>query len=263
MHVGELEEKEGEFIGLIPAAGYARRLSHLSCSKEVIPVRGDSATQGGARSQKVVSEFLLEKFVNANVTRALIILRKGKWDIPQYFGDGSKFGIELGYLMMGNPNGVPFTLDQAFSFVGNMKVAFGFPDILFPEQDAFTSLIQRQEESGADMVLGLFPCGVAPQADCVVLSDDGKVQQIISQSSPTSILPTWGIAVWTSQFTRFLHEYLVPYKGVEKLEIELSINEVIQAGLEHGLRVLGLTISPEPFLDIGTPEGLAQATPIK
>ena len=171
--------------------------------------------------RKVVSQYLLQKFVNANVTRALIILREGKWDIPQYFGDGSKFGIELGYLMMGNPNGVPFTLDQAFSFVGNMKVAFGFPDILFTERYAFTSLIQYQEESRADMVLGLFPCGAVPQADCVDLSDDGKVQQIISQSSHTKVLPTWGIAVWTSQFTRFLHEYLVPYKNLEKTRIRI------------------------------------------
>ena len=46
----------------------------------------------------------------------------------------------------------------------------------------------------------------------------------------------------------------------KKLESELSISEVIQAGLEYGLNVQGLTISPDPFLDIGTPEGLAQAT---
>lgn len=252
-------EYSNDFIGVIPAAGQAVRVSPLPCSKEIYPVgSGDPEPEGTVRL-KVSGQYLLEKFANAQVTRALIILRKGKWDIPQYFGDGSTMGMDLGYLMMGNPNGVPFTLDQAFSFVENKLVVFGFPDILFSERHAFTSLIQSQAKSEADIVLGLFPCGSMPQADRVEVAGNGCVRQIFPHSSSTHPTSTWGIAIWTSRFTKFLHDFVAPLKDTENLETELSLSEVLQAGLEHGLKIQGVTVSHKPFLDIGTPEGLAQA----
>ena len=53
--------------------------------------------------------------------------------------------------------GVPFTLDQAYPFVRDATVAFGFPDIIFDGQDGFVKLLDRQLQTGADVVLGLFP----------------------------------------------------------------------------------------------------------
>lgn len=249
-----------EFVGIVPAAGQAFRIAPIPCSKEIYPIGFGVTTSDGIARPKVAGEYLLEKFSNADVTRALIILRKGKWDIPQYFGDGSRMGMDLAYLIMGNPGGVPFTLDQAFSFVENKIVAFGFPDILFSEQGAFTSLLQCQRTSDADVVLGLFPCGTIPHADRVEVQEDGWVRQVFTHSSSTHLPNTWGIAVWTSRFKNFLHEFIAPLKAMTHLEAELSLSEVMQAGLEQGLKIQSVTVSHKPFLDIGTPEGLAQAT---
>ena len=138
-------------------------------------------------------------------------------------------------------------------------VAFGFPDILFAEQHAFTSLIQNQANSDADMVLGLFPCGAMPQADRVDVHENGWVRQVLPHSTSTHLMNTWGIAVWTSRFTNFLHDFLAPLKRSAYLDTELSLSEVIQAALEHGLKIQGVVVSQKPFVDIGTPEGLAQA----
>lgn len=247
-----------EFIGIVPAAGQAVRIAPVPCSKEIYPIGFGATASDGIARPKVAGEYLLEKFSNADVTRALIILRKGKWDIPQYFGDGSKMGMDLAYLIMGNPGGVPFTVDQAFSFVENKIVVFGFPDILFSEQGAFNSLIQCQSNSDADIVLGLFPCGAILHADRVDVQEDGWVRQVFTRSSSTHLRNTWGIAVWTSRFTNFLHGFLVPPKAHP--EAELSLSGVIQAGLEHGLKIQSVIVSHKPFLDIGTLEGLAQAT---
>ncbi len=251
--------KNKDFIGVVPAAGLASRIAPVPCSKEIYPIGlGDGPGQGVVRP-KVAGQFLLEKLSNAHVAQALIILRKGKWDIPQYFGNGSSIGIDLAYVIMGNPNGVPFTIDQAFSFIEHKKVAFGFPDILFSEQHAFDLLIQRQRNSEADIVLGLFPCGSVLQADRVDVGEDGRVQEILVRSASTQCMTTWGIAVWTSRFTNFLHNFLAPLKEVTHLEAELSLSEVMQSALEGGLNVQGVTVAHQPFLDIGTPEGLAQA----
>ena len=247
-----------EFIGVVPAAGQAVRISPIPCSKEIYPIGFSATSPEGTVHPKVAGQYLLEKFSSANVTQALIILRKGKWDIPQYFGNGSEIGMDLAYSIMGNPNGVPFTIDQAFSFVENKMVAFGFPDILFSEQDAFTSLIMSQRKSNADIVLGLFPCGTIFQTDRVDIRENGLVRQFFVRSSSTQFMNTWGIAVWTPQFTNFLHDFLVPLNAKTHLETELTLSEVMQAGLEHGLKIRGVPVSNKPFLDIGTPEGLAQ-----
>ncbi len=255
-----VEEQYKEYIGVIPAAGLATRIAPAPCSKEIYPIGLGSVTTQGFVRPKVVGQFLLEKFSSARVTQALIILRKGKWDIPQYFGNGSNIGIDLAYLIMGNPNGVPFTLDQAFSFIHNKKVVFGFPDILFSEQHAFVSLIESQRKSEADIVLGLFPCGAVFHADRVDVLEDGWVRQLFVHSDSDQYMTTWGIAVWTSRFTNFMHDFLDQFKERTHLDSELSLSTVVQAALEHGLNIQGVSVSDQPFLDIGTPEGLAQAS---
>ena len=141
-----------EVIGLIPAAGKASRLPSLPCSKELYPIGYDSRNF----SPKVVSQYLLESMRIADIKKAYIILRKGKWDIPAYFGDGKMLDMHLGYLIMDLPYGVPYTLDQAYPFVKEAKVALGFPDIIFEPEDVFVRLLEKQKESNANIVLGLF-----------------------------------------------------------------------------------------------------------
>ena len=79
---------------------------------------------------KVVCHYLLEKMRLAGITKAYIVLKEGKWDIPSYFRDGSLVDMQLAYLLLGLPFGTPYTIDQAYSFVRHSTVAFGFPDIV-------------------------------------------------------------------------------------------------------------------------------------
>ena len=62
--------------------------------------------------------------------------------------------MQLAYLMMHLLFGVPYTLDQAYSFVQDALVAIGFPDIIFQPDDAFVRLLARQAATNADVVLG-------------------------------------------------------------------------------------------------------------
>ena len=143
-----------DVIGLIPCAGHATRIAPLPCSKEVFPV-GLRRISDGSLRPKVVSHYLLEQMREGGVRRAFFILRNGKWDIPQYYGDGAMVGMDLGYLMMGKPYGTAYTLDAAYPFVRGARVALGFPDILFEPRDAFTRALHRLTSTRADLVLGL------------------------------------------------------------------------------------------------------------
>lgn len=248
-----------DVIGLIPAAGLATRISPLPCSKEVFPIGFSKADAGECLGPAVAGSYLLKKFLQAGVRKAFFIIRKGKWDIPQYFGNGSMMHMDLGYLIMGDPYGVPFTLDQAFPFVVDNMVAFGFPDILYPEEQSYRQLLECQAGSGADLVLGLFPVGKRQKADRVVSESDGHIREVVVASTRSELMYTWGIAVWTPDFSQFMHELIDKVRGEAAGQAEWSMNEVINAGIQRGLKVQGMNVSPMPFLDIGTPEGLAEA----
>jgi glucose-1-phosphate thymidylyltransferase len=246
-------------IGLIPAGGHARRISPLPCSKELYPVgfwRSPGEKDG---RPKVVCHYLLEKLSAAGVTKAYIILRDGKWDIPAYFRDGSSLGMHIGYLMLGLPYGVPYTLDQAYPFVRDAVVAFGFPDILFEPHDAFARLLARMKAANADVVLGLFPIESAQTGHRVDIGSGGRVRQILIRPQQTQLPLTWAIAVWTNVFTSFMHEHLATLKPSAPSLPELSMSEVIESAILGGLKIVALPVSESPFLDIGMPENLIKA----
>jgi glucose-1-phosphate thymidylyltransferase len=247
-----------ELVGLIPAGGRATRISPLPCSKELYPIGFQSYNESGRRP-KVVSHYLLEKMQAAGITKAYIVIGHGKWDIPGYFGNGSMLQMHLAYLPVGVTYGPPYTLDEAYPFVQNAIVAFGFPDILFEAESPFTELLTRQESSQADIVLGLFPSDTPHKMDMVDLDDSGAVRGIVIQPQQTELRYSWDLAVWTPAFTRFLHEYLNGHRRSATTNLEISVGHVIQSAVHNGLRVEALPVSSSPYLDIGTPEGLERA----
>ncbi|NJL09325.1 MAG: dTDP-glucose pyrophosphorylase [Calothrix sp. SM1_7_51] len=259
-------QNQREVIGLLPAGGRATRISPLPLSKELYPIglqtigdefKGDESNL----RPKVVSHYLLEKMRSSGINKAYFILRPGKWDIPAYFGDGEMLSMSLGYLIMNLPYGVPFTLEQAYPFVRNAVVALGFPDILFQPEDAFVKILSRLDSSNADIVLGLFPCDQPQKAGMVDFDDMGKVCKIIEKVKECNLRYMWGMAVWTPKFTDFLHEYVQNLKIQENLSQlpEVRLSDVIQEGINQGLRVEAEVLPDAHYIDIGTPSDLIQA----
>jgi glucose-1-phosphate thymidylyltransferase len=248
-----------EFVGLIPAAGQASRLGLLPCSKELYPVgyhSGNNATNG---YPKAVAQYLLEKMQRAGVARAYIVLRTGKWDIPNYFGDGSRLNLPLAYLTISASAGVPFTLDHAYPFVRRSQVAFGFPDLLFDPEDAFAGVFARKAETCADVVLGLCRKSPTPANDLVDFDSNGMVRRIHTGTLHETLEYSWAIAAWGPEFTEFLHEYTNSCSQAAGGASELSVGHAIGASVQAGLKVQTTILSEHPYLDIGTPGGLAEA----
>ena len=250
---------EREVIGLIPAAGQGTRLAPLPCSKELYPIGFRPESQVRRMYPKVVCQYLLEMMRLADISNVYIVIREGKWDIPAYLGDGSNLGLNLAYLMMRLPFGVPYTLDQAYPFVRDAVIAFGFPDIVFESDDAFVQLVTRQLTGDIDAVLGLFPANRPQQMDIVDLDDQGRITRLFIRPPQTHLRYTWGIAVWTPGFTRFMHEYLASIRESAEEQSELFLGEVFNAAIQKGLKVEGVLISDKPYLDIGTGDDLLEA----
>lgn len=258
-----------EVVGLIPAAGQATRLQPFPCSKEVYPVGFALDAKSGLPRPKVASQYLLEKFRVAGITKAFLVIRDGKWDIPNYFRDGNLVGLSLAYLVITGSLGPPDTLDRAYPFLAQNRVAFGFPDILFGPEDAYVRLIRRQEDTGADVVLGLHRIEDPRVWDMVDCDEVGRVRDIVMKPASTTLTDGWCCAVWTPRFSAFLHEFLradETKRNMSRLANrandpsgDLAVGVVLQAALKAGLVLQSVTFLGERYLDIGTPENLLKA----
>ncbi len=258
-------EQEREVVGLIPAAGRADRLGALPCSKEIFPL-GFRADAGGIERPRPVCGRLLESLARAGVSRAYILLRKGKWDVPALLGDGVELGLPLAYLALEPTASVPETLDRAYPFIAEATVALGFPDIVVEPGDAYRPLLRRLRLTDAAVVLGLFPTDQSWKADMVELDDrrpgppTQKVRRIVIKQAETALRFTWSIAVWGPEFSRYLHDFVADGRaGNTGNPGETYVGDVIQAAIDDGMTVLGERFEDGSFLDVGTPEDLRLA----
>ena len=247
-------DRQNPVVALIPAAGLATRLGRLPHSKEIHPV--------GVSPPRAVCEFLLASLVAAGIQLGYVILRPGKWDIPEHL-EGLDLAIDLAYLTIEDSPSVAHTLDRAYRFIAGRRVALGFPDIVFQPQDAFQQLLERQEATAAPVVLGLFPTDQGPRSDMVELDDDGRARRIVIKQPGTELRFMWSIAVWTPRFTDYLHRYLErPAPAREAAggrRRELFVGDIVQAAIDDGLEVQTVVFADGSVLDVGTPASLRLA----
>lgn len=265
-------ENHSDLVGIIPAAGTASRLGPLPCSKELLPVGFHKDHKGKPSQPKAIAYHLLERMKTANVSKAYIILRKGKWDIPNYFGDGKMLDMSIAYCLMDVPFGVPFTIDQAYPFIKDSMVVFGFPDIIFQPKDAYVKLLKKQADTLADIVLGIFPADQPHKMDMVDLDREGRICGIQIKPSQTDLRYAWISAIWTPVFTNFIHEAVVNELALDRKtngggltpkKQELYVGNIIQKALENNLCIECVRFSTGTYLDIGTPGDFMKAMQLK
>ncbi|MBN2524425.1 MAG: hypothetical protein JXB24_14220 [Bacteroidales bacterium] len=248
-------------IGLIPAGGVASRLGKIPCSKEIFPIH----YSGSGKEISVVSENLIQCFKKSDIENIYFIIRKGKWDIPEYYGDGTEFGMNIGYLIVNLAYGTPFTLDQAYPFVMDKNIALGFPDIFFEPQNAYSELLKKLNRNNADAVLGIFPVESYLKWDMVEFDDRNNVKNIVIKQNRPDLNFGWTNVVWNPVFTEYMHNYLKEFlvknpDGIKKTDNgnsrELYVGDVIQSAIRDGLKVEYVTFENGSSLDIGTPDDM-------
>jgi len=253
-----------EIIGLIPAGGLATRLSPLPFSKELFPLGFHNVGPEKEPRPKPVMQYLMDSYKCAGIKKVYIILRKGKWDIPEYYGDGSLVGLDIGYLIMNLPYGVPFTLNQAYPFIKDNIIAVGFPDILFKPENAYKQLVDKLISSETDITIGLFTPRDPAKVDMVRVEPDGTIREIQIKPDRTDLIYSWIIAVWKPVFTEFMHAFINKKIDEQQNMIgktihipEIHLGHVIQEFLSEGNEVSSIFFKDGHFTDIGNLEDLS------
>lgn len=252
-------------VGVIPAAGFARRLPGIGGSKEAhpLPPKGQPALAA-----------TLEAMAAAGIRDVVLITRPEKRDIPRILGDGAAWGVSLEYVHTGPTRGPADTVDRAYDLVQGSNVAFAFADILMEAESPFSPLLEalrgisdtRGPPAGRldagkrspAAALGIFPPSPHQPADSVLLTPEGYVTAVLPKDAPTPGSWRWGIAAWSPEVTAFIHTRVQRDDPVEG-EGELGIGRLLNDALSAGLPMIAHPVSPVPFLDIGTPQGLRWA----
>jgi glucose-1-phosphate thymidylyltransferase len=256
-----------EVVALIPAAGSGSRLAPIPGSKEVFPV-GFSPGADGTPEVRVISQYLFERMASAGVGRGIVVLRQGKWDIPAFYGQGEPAGMQLAYVVVGETQGPPDTIDHAYAFVHNAAVVFGFPDMLLGPADVYDQLLNRLDADGVDAVLGLYEVEDRGNSDMVQLDADGFITDIALKDKTSTARYCWGSAAWKPAFTRFLRSFVADARSADKGDRyagldasgDLPTGLAFKAAVEAGLRVAGVPFPGESWTDIGNRQTLARVS---
>jgi len=261
-------DSDSPIVGVIAAAGRATRLAPLPCSKELMPIGVHREPAELRGRPKVVSQYLVERMRAAGAQRVFFVVRSGKFDIADYYGDGSRLGLSIAYLMMNEPWGPAFSAAQAAPFVEGATVLFGYPDILIQPEDCFVRACDRLRATGADIVLGLFEGRPADGLDLVGTDARGRVTRLVTkEEAPPRREGDIGymLAAWSPGFTRFLVEEtrrlsVVARSGARGPSPDWPMGAVVAAAVRAGLHVDSVLLPDARFLDIGTPDGLVAAS---
>jgi glucose-1-phosphate thymidylyltransferase len=244
-------------VGIIPAAGKGTRLAPFPCPKELFPVGFQNFDVNGEMQKrpKVISQYILENMLEAGVKRILFILGEGKSDIMEFYGDGHRFGCEIGYLYQERLNGMPTAINLARPWIGDATVVFGMPDTIIQPTHALKELLEFHQEHDAMLSLGLFPTDQPQKFGMVEFDDDRNVLSTIDKPKDSKLTHMWGCCVWSKQFTDLIDTHLTEN---EKETKEIVLGDVFDLALEKKQTVKALPIDGS-YIDIGTANELNAA----
>jgi glucose-1-phosphate thymidylyltransferase len=251
------------FIGLLPAAGRARRLAPLRYPKELLPISYEPDDTGGMRA-RAVAEYAIEAIRLAEVMRVLLVVAPWKMDIVSYVGDGRQFGVDVGYLYQQDARGLPPALDLASPWCHGCHTVFALPDTIFQPRDALRTLRALYLDERADLALAVFPTPEPHRLGPVVLTGR-QVARVLDKPAVPPAANTWGAGIWNDAFTALLHDSTststsaastAGAAGAADGGREPVLGDVFERAIHEGMRVVGLEFRDGSFVDIGTPDGM-------
>ena len=211
-------------VGVVPAAGYARRLGRLGCSKEVLPIAG-----------RPVLEYVVERMRHAVPSEIRVVTRPEKRDVAEH---ARRLGVKV---VEGRPESVAASVLLGLDGLqADDVVLLGFPDSVWGPEDGFALLVDELDET-TDVALGCFRSRELERSDVVVSDDDGTVRSVqVKPERPASKL-IWGCAAGRAGALALLSDHAEPGELFGRLAA---------AGRVRAVRL------PGEFVDIGTPEAL-------
>lgn len=234
-----------ELIGLIPAAGKGVRM-RLPYPKELYPIIRENR-------YKPVAQFVLENLVDSGVPHVVFVINETKHQLIGYFGDGSRFGCALSYVVQENREsesgstspGLAHALDSAYHLVKGKTVCFGMADTIMKPGDAFRQILAASNPED-DLILGVFPSDHPEKGAMVRTAEGNRVIEIVDKPTRTDHRHTWGCIIWRPKFTEFLRHSIA--------HGDSDFAQVMNNAISAGLQLRAVFMQGGSYADYGTYE---------
>ena len=133
---------------------------------------------------KPLLEHTIDGLKSAGIKDIAIVIGYLGEMIQEYFGDGSKQGVNIEYLTQSNPQGTASATILAEKIVGSEPFIMQYGDVLISASD-YKSLLKKYETRKPDSIISVFPVD-DPSQYGVIAREGGKVKKIIEKPEPGS-----------------------------------------------------------------------------
>ena len=229
--------------GIIPAAGMGTRIQPLAFSKELLPV--GSFLNGSGERPRAVSEYLIERMVNAGASKICFVISPGKSDIVNYFG-GHALSATIFYAVQQRPAGLCDAIFRAVPLISPEEhVCIGLPDTIWFPETALTTLPE------GILSLLLFPVDHPENFDAVVTDENDNVVEVRVKNPDAATNWIWGAMKMPGAVLHELHR-LWQDRNDEYL------GTLINAYMAQGGPVRAIRAG-KSYVDVGTLNGYREA----
>ena len=223
--------------GVILHGGSGTRLRPLTYTevKQLLPLAG-----------RPVSEYALMDLIDIGIREVNIVLGEvGHREVQDYYGDGSKWGVNISYTFQGKPKGIAHAIAMVREFVGDEDFVVVLGDNYF--QNGFAQLLEDFGRDKKDAYIALVKVQ-NPEQFGVAEIKDGRIVNIVEKPKiPISNYAVTGVYFLRKSIFPIIASLKPSWRG------ELEITEAIQMMMDSGLKI-GYSIINGWWKDTGTPE---------
>ena len=228
--------------GIILHGGHGTRLRPLTHTgpKQLLPI-----------ANKPMSQYCLESILETGITDiAIIIGGVGSNKVQDYYGDGSKFGVNITYIEQDEPKGIAHAIRLCKEFVNNEKFLVFLGDNII--QKSIKDSIKNFEKSNYDATVLL--CEVNnPSRFGIADIENGKILKITEKpKNPISNLAVTGIYLLTPKIFEVIDNLEPSWRN------ELEITDALDNLLKQNNNISYEKIT-DYWKDTGTPEDIIHA----
>ena len=229
--------------GIILSGGHGTRLRPLTHTgpKQLIPI-----------ANKPVIEYAIEDLRDAGITEIGIILGTNMPNkIKDALGDGSELGVNLTYIMQGEPKGLAHAAATAKDFVGKESFVMYLGDNIL--KSGIEEFVSEFDESDFSARILLQPVDDPRQFGVAELNDKDEVINLVEKPEhPKSNLALVGIYLFKNNIFDAISKIKPSWRG------ELEITDAIQQLIDEELNVDSFVVEGW-WKDTGKPEDVLDA----
>lgn len=219
--------------GIILHGGNGTRLRPLTYSdvKQLLPIAG-----------KPISEYALENLIEIGITDINIIVGSvGGEDVRNYYGNGSKWKVNISYTYQDKPLGIAHAIGLCREFVGNDRFVVYLGDNYL--QNGIAEMSKHFSQS--DTLLALTTVSNPSQFGIAEVKDDKITKLVEKPKIPKSNLAITGVYFFDSSIFESIDKLQPSERG------EYEITEALQDQIDRGKKVT-FSVVKGWFKDTGT-----------